>query len=129
MKKFINKKKQHLFEWLAENLSDELQLWGLIHKDEFEEYFDEQASNNDYVTSMDLRDEVHDVIDRENFSERIDEIESRIDNYDPEENYYSICNLRQDIKQLRAEVNNMSRIPWRLRQSKKFHKYIFYVNA
>ena len=52
----MGKLKEKLFLWLANKLHDDLVSNGFIQEDDFGDYFDNEMSNNTYITEFDLSD-------------------------------------------------------------------------
>ena len=50
----MGKLKEKLFLWLADKLHDDLVVNGFIQEDDFGDYFDNEMSNNTYITEFDL---------------------------------------------------------------------------
>ena len=81
--------KNKLIAWLAPELTDELVFCGFVHKDDFEDYFENEVGQNNFITPDDL-DERDNQLD-DNMDRMRDDLEELGDEFgDAQDNIQDI---------------------------------------
>ena len=90
----MGKLKEKLFLWLADEIHDYLVTNGFVFEDDFDDYFQESLSSENFVTDYDLRDAIEDGYG--NLEERIDNLES--DQVEAEDNIQDVHDRLQRVE-------------------------------